>query len=158
MTNFRTGESGKVIVSLLAIINLILIAVIIWLLARPSVSDLRPKSGEADYLLSVNSESDPTIYSPNGVAWQVCQQGQCNNVPRDFGCDVEGLSGFLLADLTTGTPVRQPKAASMIDLFMSNAHAAVSDGKCPIIGIKRFFGVPILQYPAPSEDPDCPPN
>jgi hypothetical protein len=33
-----------------------------------------------------------------------------------------------------------------------------SDGICPKIGYKKFFGAWIAQYPPTSVDPDCPPK
>ena len=157
MVNFRSNESGKVLVSLLVVINLILVAVIVWLLGRPTLADLQPVGGSTDYLIAVDNEGKSTIYSAAGEPWETCKSGQCSSVARDLSCSIAGLSGFVLAHLVEQGPDTAPRA-SFLDSLIPSAFAGTKDGKCPVVGIQWFNGVPILQYPSPTNDPDCPPN
>lgn len=161
MADFRAHEGGKILVGLLLVINLILIAVIVFLLGRPSLKDLRPVSGKVDYLLAVNEEQKPVIYSPDGTPWEFCREGQCKETVTDINCDIEGVSGFVLAELNSANIQAPVRASSTIEkLLISSANAAdpVSDSKCPIIGYKVFQGTLVRQYPSTASDPDCPPN
>lgn len=120
---------------------------------------LKPASGSATYLLSVNERSEPTVYSIKGKRWEVCQEGQCKSVPSDINVDFPYPRGFVLVDIdgpTTG--VMKRGTASYGSILVESAYAAVSDGKCPVKIIKTPNNRIIQTYPSSEEDPDCPPH
>lgn len=160
MTNFRAGESGKVLVTVSLLINVVLVVVIVWLLMKPSVGLLVPSSGKTDYLVAVNAQNEPRIYTAEGIPWEFCKEGQCKDIPTDISCESPDQDGFILVNFSrSNVGARSPnKAAAMSDMIISPAIAQQTDGDCPKIGYKKFFGAWIAQYPPTSVDPDCPPK
>lgn len=160
MTAFRTNESGKVLVALLLLINVVLVVVIMWLLRRPDLQVFVPSSGKTDYILAVNGEDQPRIYTPDGIPWEFCKQGECDDLPTDISCGSPDQKGFVLVNFSRSDIGTRPvdKAAALSDLIIPSAFAQTKDGDCPRIGYKNFAGTLIPQYPPTSVDADCPPQ
>lgn len=162
MTNFRAGESGKAVVLVLVLINLALVGVIVWLLMKPGLEVLAPSGGKTDYLLAVNNQDQPRIYTPDGVPWVLCKKGECDDLPSDISCESANQDGFILVNFSRSVAGIRPanKAATLLDLIIPAAIAQgpVKDQICPRIGWMNFAGALMPYYPPTSVDPDCPPK
>lgn len=160
MKHVHNKQSGKIVITILVLINLAFLAVIFWLLNRPGVGDLKPASGETAYLMVINKDGEPIIYSKNGIRWAFCQKDECKDTPSDLDVDFPYENGFVLAQLNSARVDDQSqKAAGISELLVSAAFAnTTSDGECPVIGYKVYNKRLVKQYPSPELDPDCPPN
>lgn len=160
MTNFRTGESGKVLVTVLLLINVVLVVIIVWLLMRPELGALIPSGGKTDYILAVNNENLPRVYTPDGIPWEFCKEGECDDLPTDINCESVNQDGFILVNFSRSDAGARPinKAAALSDMIFPSAIAQATDGDCPRIGYKKIGSTLIAQYPPTSVDPDCPPK
>jgi hypothetical protein len=156
------ASNGKAIVSLLLLINIILIGVIVWLNQRnaiPNVTSLIPRTGQTDFILAVNRNNEPAVYSADGTPWEYCKENECKQAPKDFVCGDNKLLGFCLFYFTAND-ADQTKTykAAISDLLISPAFAGQADGICPIISYLTIDGLRHAQYPPKFKDPDCPPK
>mgnify|MGYP001382676725 CR=1 FL=1 len=158
----KSGKRGRSLVAFLILTNLVLIAVVVFLLGRPGLNDLRAGSGKADFLLAVKTGEAPVIYTPSGSAWVKCKEGECRGTIEEISCNVKDVPGFALFELQTDNaqiPTRTIGALGNLLISPANADAPASDGVCPVTAVRVFQnGVVVKSYPPTSEDPDCPPR
>jgi hypothetical protein len=155
MANFRTSESGKALVVVLILVNLLLIIAVLFLARRPSLDSLVPESGKTAYLMAVNDIGVPAVYTPDGIPWEVCPLEICNNPPEEQ-LDPLGAIGFSAFVYTQAGNGGEGSKAAMSGFFVNSAFA--SDGVCPVLYYRAVYGTWVPVYPPSSSDPDCPPK
>lgn len=156
----RQYQGGKVVVIVLILINIALLAAVSWLLNQPGLGDLKPATGETAYLMAVNGEGEPVIYSKNGSRWPTCGPNQCSDTPSSLDIEFPYSKGFVVVEFNSDedTKYQASESALISELLVPTAFANVGDGKCPITAIEVKGSRLIKHYPTSEEDPDCPPR